>query len=513
MIAAVNSGPYAGTVYAVCTSPAETNSLCVLNSDSLSESAIVPLKGAWGGPLTPYGVAVDPSFAGTLTSHYYPQYYTVNDPTGTGSDFYRSTTPYNYGHFTESISASGVVSGTDTYPASPYSDLGFYHSFGLLSQLTANPITATGTGFAINLWINPEQWTWTGSLWVDLGTTGAYALGTTTGTATVNAAYNFFITSAAAGSCLNGHTGVTVSVAQIQTWCPTATFALWFGNTGPSSWTVTSVTQAHTIPIANPGVVWVTGTDSSGPSGSGGSLCAVSMATNTEIDCWAINVLSAYNPEGLAVNANLKQVYVANNDHNTVSVFNEATSTFTSEVNVGAGPTMVAVDPSTYNVYITDNRGSTITVMTPKNPAPFTWSVTTVPTGAAPFGIVVDSATGNVWVTNSGDGTVSVLSGTTYTLLHSIKVGDTPNGIDLDTATNTAYVAMNGAGTMIPINMATFTPGTPITVGSGPFSVAFLFNPANPILPNLVFVTNNGSNTVSVINAATKTVIATIIIP
>jgi YVTN family beta-propeller protein len=329
MIAAVNSGPYAGMVFAVCTSPEEVHSICVLNSDSLSEVGIIPiLSDAWGNALNPWGVAIDPS--------------------------------------------------------------------------------------------------------------------------------------------------------------PPATI-----NGGDS-------------------VVWVTGQDS---VNSGGNLCWISIATSSVGNCYKINAATAYNPEGVAVNTATHQVFVANNDHNTVSVFDEASTTF-NEVAVGAGPMMVAVDPNTYNVYVTDNAANTITVMTPKAPAPYTWSVTTVTVGVAPVGVVVDPATGNVWVANSGDGTVSVISGTTFATLHTIKVGDSPNGIDLDTATNVAYVAMNGVAGVTTINMGTFAPSaSSIAVGSGPFDVAYLFNPANPLLPDLVFVTNSGSNTVSVINAATNAVVATIIIP
>ena len=67
-----------------------------------------------------------------------------------------------------------------------------------------------------------------------------------------------------------------------------------------------------------------------------------------------------------------------------------------------------------------------------------------------------------------------------------------------------AYIPNEGSGTVSVIDTATNTVVATVVVGSGPDGVAV--NPAG----TRVYVTNEGSNTVSVINTATNTVVATV---
>jgi len=242
-----------------------------------------------------------------------------------------------------------------------------------------------------------------------------------------------------------------------------------------------------------------------------GVVCTINMPTSTLLGC---SETSGFVPTGIAVNEALGQAYVANNDANTVDVFAlpiAPGSTPLTTINVGAGPLMVTVDPATYTVYVSDSSSNTVSVLQPRGGINF--GVTTVPVGFEPVGIAINPLTNDVYVANSGSGTVSVLSGSSYQTLATIKTGGAPTGIDIDTASNTAYVADAANNVIIPISLATNTPGTPIPVGNAPFGVAFFLNPASPGLPNLVYVTNSGSNFVSVINPATGKVVATIVVP
>jgi YVTN family beta-propeller protein len=109
-----------------------------------------------------------------------------------------------------------------------------------------------------------------------------------------------------------------------------------------------------------------------------------------------------------------------------------------------------------------------------------------------------------------------VLNGFTYdniTPQSPIKVGGCPTGIGIDPATDTAYVANAATGAVTLINTKTLTASNKtIPVGSDPTDVTVFLNPVSS-LPSYVYVTNSGSNTVSVINTATNTVVATIIVP
>jgi len=64
------------------------------------------------------------------------------------------------------------------------------------------------------------------------------------------------------------------------------------------------------------------------------------------------------------------------------------------------------------------------------------------------------------------------------------------------------------------INLYNNTPtASTIQVGGSPFGVAVNYNPSNTAHPLLAYVTNQGSNTVTVIDLATGQVVATIVVP
>jgi len=236
-----------------------------------------------------------------------------------------------------------------------------------------------------------------------------------------------------------------------------------------------------------------------------GNVCMVDLVHNTLGPC----SVTGAGPEGVAVNNALGQVYVAANGANDVDVFSLVLAPIAT-VPVGAGPSSVAFDPNTGTVYVTDNSANTVSVIQ-QVPGP-TFHVSTPTVGFMPAGVAVDPSTDNVYVANSGSGTVSVLNGFSFNVIATIKTGGMPDGVAIDTAKEVAYVSDGANGDVIPINLSNFTPGTAIAVGSGPSGISYFLNPVSA-LPNLVYVANSGANTVSVINAATGKVIATIFVP
>lgn len=292
----------------------------------------------------------------------------------------------------------------------------------------------------------------------------------------------------------------------------------------PPSWT-------GVFPIGNPvnpwgvatdatnGVVYVTG-HTTFLGVTIGVLCVISMATLTVTACVQVGT----NPEGVAVSSlsnevlpDTGMVYVANNGDNTVSVFDTpvtAISTSAAVVNVGPGPMNVAVDPNTYSVWVTDNGGNTVSVLQPRAWTgaieEFTYAVTTVTVGFEPVGVAIESSPDAAVVANSGSGTVSVISGTTFNTLSTIKIGSTPPAIPtgVDIVGSTAYVANAATGSVYTINLKTYTPSSSgIAVGTNPFGVAA------DVPDNSIFITNQASNTVSVIDLTSGLVVATTVVP
>ncbi|MGA9154981.1 MAG: YncE family protein [Candidatus Nitrosopolaris sp.] len=112
-------------------------------------------------------------------------------------------------------------------------------------------------------------------------------------------------------------------------------------------------------------------------------------------------------------------------------------------IHVGSGPTGIAFDPKNGNLYVTNSRDKTVSVISGQNNT----VIRTIPccvqytyNKVTPWGIAFDSANGNLYVTNSGDNTVTAISGQNNNVIGSITVGKTPRAIAFDSANDNLYV-------------------------------------------------------------------------
>ncbi|HXO24400.1 MAG TPA: hypothetical protein VN870_07465, partial [Streptosporangiaceae bacterium] len=71
-----------------------------------------------------------------------------------------------------------------------------------------------------------------------------------------------------------------------------------------------------------------------------------------------------------------------------------------------------------------------------------------IPVGNGPVGVAVKPSTGDVYVTNIKDGTVSVISGQTNTVTAVIPVGNGPAGVAVNPLTGAVYTANIGDETV-----------------------------------------------------------------
>jgi YVTN family beta-propeller protein len=76
----------------------------------------------------------------------------------------------------------------------------------------------------------------------------------------------------------------------------------------------------------------------------------------------------------------------------------------------------------------------------------------TIAVGHIPSGVAVDPTTGNVYVTNEGDDTVSAIDEATDTVTATIAVGGEPIAVAVDPTTHTAYVTNETANTVSVIS-------------------------------------------------------------
>ena len=197
----------------------------------------------------------------TTADYYVPlaMYYTA---TTTNHPFYRQLNPVvifppnpHDSSYIEAVGRDNSVSLKIVSNSTAYRDLGFYYAFQNLGSLSAflaaggsHTITITGTGFAVNLWVNPGALKWgpgaAPPMEVIISSTGfAYGFSGTTGTLTVGASTPFYMTTTA-GICAAGG---TYTISQLTTTCGISTstpFALWIGIDSTSAGTTTATVNS-----------------------------------------------------------------------------------------------------------------------------------------------------------------------------------------------------------------------------------------------------------------------------
>jgi len=201
--------------------------------------------------------------------------------------------------------------------------------------------------------------------------------------------------------------------------------------------------------------------------------------------------------------------YIPNQDANTVSVIGHSANTVIETVDVGGSPTGVAVDVKGGYVYITNFADDTVSVIS----IPFHAETTRIPVGDGPLGVACSSDGVYIYVANSLDDTVSVLKGST--VIETIDVGNNPLGIAVTPIGEYVYVANNGDNTVTVISTLDKDGNEEFTIEEtidnddlelmeGPYGVA-----ASPD-DSKVYVTNNLSDTVSVISTFDQKITSTI---
>jgi YVTN family beta-propeller protein len=130
-------------------------------------------------------------------------------------------------------------------------------------------------------------------------------------------------------------------------------------------------------------------------------------------------------------------------------------------IGVGSAPDGVAVDAATRTVYVANEGDGSVSVIDGA-----TGAVTaTVDVGSKPRGIAVDATTDTVYVANSGDGTVSVIDGKTNSVTGTLTVGAAVDAVAIDETTDTIFVSWHDG--VATINGAT-NAVTPLAIDTVP---------------------------------------------
>ncbi|HEY1805738.1 MAG TPA: YncE family protein [Terracidiphilus sp.] len=242
-------------------------------------------------------------------------------------------------------------------------------------------------------------------------------------------------------------------------------------------------------------------------------------------------------PISIAVNTATGAVYVANGGDGSVSVIDGRTDAVTATVPIGGRLYSIAADSSTGKVYATHTFGNQLSIIDGATNAVsavktggedliainsqtgtiyllgYGGAVKVLdakslkfveqPVGRHAWGLTLDGATGTVYVTRIENADVAALKSGSTTV-ESLPAGAIPCAIAIDAKANLLYVANNGDNTVTATDAATGRKVATVAVGRHPKAIAF------DAERNLVYVANTSDNTVTVIDGASKKAVATL---
>ena len=246
------------------------------------------------------------------------------------------------------------------------------------------------------------------------------------------------------------------------------------------------------------------------------TVSVIDGSTNTKLD----NITVQQSPVGIAIDPASDWIYVTNIDSNTVSVIDGITDKIIANITTDKIPYGIALNPITKRVYVSNTGSNTVSVIDEITNK----IIGTINVGENPVGIAVNPATNTIFVTNYSSNTVSIIDGTKNEVIGTINVGENPVGIAVNPITNKVYATSIQSHTISVINptkdriIATLAVN-PSLSGSYRIHDPVLSMPLIAKFPliaslvavndvsNIVYVTNTGSDTVSVIDGSIDAVV------
>ena len=188
---------------------------------------------------------------------------------------------------------------------------------------------------------------------------------------------------------------------------------------------------------------------------------------NTNQHVMDINVGSY--PNGLCFNPSRSKLFVTNSNSNDVSVINTITNSVMHTIPVGSYPVGICASPNGNKLYVANQNSNSVSVI---NVSTQTIDAT-IPVGNLPFGICISLDGSKVFVSNNGSNTVSVINTATNTISATLNVGLAPKGITINPSGTIVYVANSGSNNVSSFNVSNHSMNPNVNVGTSPYSICF----------------------------------------
>ncbi len=233
------------------------------------------------------------------------------------------------------------------------------------------------------------------------------------------------------------------------------------------------------------------------------AVSVVNPATMTNVG--NITSIGAPNAFDIAYDSKTNDVYVPSgyDNYNNISVISTSTNSIVGNVSgIGYDPQFMAMSNTGKFLYISNsfdwgNTQGSVSVM---NSSSYV-VVKNILVGHNPLGITV-APDGYIYVVNSNSNTVSVIDNTTLQVVQTISGNGLNSPQDVAVTDNEIFVTNWNGNTVSVFSYPSGTPTTTISVQSNPYVLA-----VSPTNSSEVYASNYGSNTVSVIDAATNSLV------
>jgi len=214
----------------------------------------------------------------------------------------------------------------------------------------------------------------------------------------------------------------------------------------------------------------------------------------------AFSVPVGLNPSAIAYVGAEGELFVTNSGSNNVSVINDTLGTTVASISVGVDPSAI-LDLGGY-VYVTNELSNNVSVIDSATLR----VVSSIPVGGHPDGIAPAPYYDEIVVANAATNNVTVVDVQTNSTVANVGVGSDPDGATGVPGYNELYFTDAGNANVTPFRLNNDTTNaTSIPVGANPGALVIGQGGPETNWQSSLFVANNGSDNVSIINIETRT--------